>query len=443
MSSARISKAPLFIAGAAVLVAGLVITLFVAPLACGRKAESSDRVAREAAALSASAKSSESESATRSATPSANASADTTAVLLVAAQPLDIPLIPCASAILIEPSTNTVLYEQNARALRAPASIVKMTLEMAVLDEVAAGRLALTDSIRVSAWASNIGGSQAYLAEGEVFPLEDLLKAIVVSSANDACVAVAEHIAGSADGFVTLMNQEVERLGLTDTRYVNVHGLDDNPATGNVTTAYDIAQIGRELIRHPHVLEWSSIEKEPFRDGAFILENTNKLVGRFEGLDGLKTGYTAKAGFCLCATAERRDLRLISVVLGCESNRDRFADTAELLSAGFNSYSRVDVARRGADIKEEVSVEGGKPELIRPVAPRDVAALVSRIDERRLERRFVPRAGLRAPLHAGEEVGNIELFVGDRVLASYVVVSPIDVRKTGLMAWVSGLFSRD
>ncbi len=436
MSSARISQAPLVIAGAAVLVAGLVITLFVAPLACGRKAESSDRVTRVADATTTS-------SSTSTSSIAASASADTTAVLLIAAQPLNIPLIPCASAILIEPSTNTILYEQNARALRAPASIVKMTLEMAVLDEIAAGRFALTDSIHVSAWASRIGGSQAYLAEGEVFSLEDLLKAIVVSSANDACVAVAEHIAGSADGFVSLMNQEVERLGLTDTRYVNVHGLDDNPATGNVTTAYDIAQVGRELIRHPHVLEWSSIEKAPFRDGAFILENTNKLVGRFEGLDGLKTGYTAKAGFCLCATAERRDLRLISVVLGCESNRDRFADTAELLSAGFNSYSRVDLARKGADIKEELPIEGGEPELIRPVAPRDVAALVSRIDERRLERRFVPRSNLRAPLRVGEEVGNVELFVGDRVLASYVVVSPTDVRKTGLMAWVSGLFSRN
>lgn len=439
MSSARVSKAPLVIAGAAVLVAGLVITLFVAPLACGRKAESSDRVAREAAVVAASAGA----NAGAGAIVSSTASADTTALLLVSVEPLNIPLIPCVSAILIEPSTNTILYEQNSHALRAPASIVKMTLEMAVLDEVAAGRLALTDSIRVSAWASRIGGSQAYLAEGEVFPLEELLKAIVVASANDACVAVAEHIAGSADGFVTLMNQEVERLGLTDTRYVNVHGLDDNPATGNVTTAYDIAQIGRELIRHPHVLEWSAIEREPFRGGAFILENTNKLVGRFEGLDGLKTGYTSKAGFCLCATAERRNLRLISVVLGCESNRDRFSDTAELLSAGFNSYSRVDVARRGADIKEEVPVEAGKPELIRPVAPRDVAALISRIDERRLERRFVPRAGLRAPLQAGEEVGNIELFVGDRVLASYAVVSPIDVRETGLLAWVSGLFSRN
>lgn len=351
-----------------------------------------------------------------------------------AGRPLQHQPLPCASAILIEPESNTVLYEQDPHALRAPASIVKMTLELVVLREIEAGRLALTDSIRVSDWASNIGGSQVYLAEGEVFPLEELMKAIVVHSANDACVAVAEHIAGTADGFVELMNREVAELGLTDTHYVNVHGLDDEPGEGNRTTAYDIAQIGRALIRYPKVLEWSSIEKTPFRDGGFILENTNKLIGRFEGCDGLKTGFTDEAGFCLCATAERGGLRLISVVMGCNANRDRFAENAELLAAGFNSYSLVAGITQGADLKETVRVRDGDPKQVAAVGGPTTSILVSRPDDRAISRRFVPLAKLRAPLAQGDPVGVIQVLSGDKVLAELPAVTPAEVRMTGFAA---------
>lgn len=355
--------------------------------------------------------------------------------LVFAGRALERSPLPCASAILIEPTTNTVLYEQGAHELRAPASIVKMTLQLVVLREIEAGRLALTDSIRVSEWASNIGGSQAYLAAGEVFSLEELMKAIVIHSANDACAAVAEHIAGTTDGFVELMNREVQHLGLTDTRYVNVHGLDDEPTQGNVTTAYDIAQIARELIRYPKVLEWSSIEKTEFRNGEFILENTNKLIGRFEGCDGLKTGYTARAGFCLCATAERDDLRLISVVMGCAANRDRFGESAELLASGFNSYSLVAGSPKPADLGQEIEIRGGKPKLVRPVLGSATAVLVSRPDDRGIVRRFVPDPAVRAPLNAGDPVGKMQILSRDKVLAELPVVTPVAVEATGLLAW--------
>ncbi|MFN8548663.1 MAG: D-alanyl-D-alanine carboxypeptidase family protein [Candidatus Eisenbacteria bacterium] len=347
--------------------------------------------------------------------------------------------LPCASAILIEPESNAILYEQDAHTLRAPASIVKMTLELVVLREIEAGRLALTDSIRVSEWASNIGGSQVYLAAGEVFPLEELMKAIVIHSANDACVAVAEHIAGTADGFVELMNREVEQLGLTDTHYINVHGLDDDPGAGNRTTAYDIAQIGRALIRYPKVLEWSSIEKTPFRSGDFILENTNKLIGRFEGCDGLKTGFTDTAGFCLCATAKRNGLRLISVVMGCNANRDRFAENAELLAAGFNSYSLVAGLTQGADLKETVRVRDGDPKQVAAVGGPTTTVLVSRPDDRTISRRFVPLAKLRAPLAPGDRVGTIQVLSGERVLAELPAVTLTEVRMNGFAALVRSL----
>ena len=371
---------------------------------------------------------------TASATGTSHGQAANGPFLYFAGRPLTRTPLPCVSAVLIEPITNTVLYEQNARASRAPASIVKMTLQLVVLREIEAGRLALTDSIRVSDWASKVGGSQVYLAAGEVFPLEEMMKAIVIHSANDACAAVAEHIAGTTDGFVELMNREVESLGLKDTHYVNVHGLDDEPGEGNRTTAYDIAQIGRELIRYPKVLEWSSIEKTPFRDGAFLLENTNHLIGRFEGCDGLKTGFTDTAGFCLCATAQRNGLRLISVVLGCDANRERFSESSELLASGFNSYSVVAGTTAGADLKEKVEVRDGKPKLVSAVGGETATVLVSRPDDRGIARRFVPLPKLRAPLAQGDVVGSIQIMSGDKVLAELPAVTPTEVPATGFAA---------
>lgn len=357
---------------------------------------------------------------------------------IFAGRPLERAPLPCAAAVLIEPVTNTVLYELNAHAHRAPASIVKMTLELVVLREIEAGRLALGDSIRVSPWASKIGGSQAYLASGEVFPLEEMMKAIVIHSANDACVAVAEHIAGTSDGFVDLMNREVEQLKLEDTHYVNVHGLDDEPGIGNHSSAYDIAQIGRELTRYPKVLEWSSIEKTPFRNGEFILENTNHLVGKFEGLDGLKTGYTEKAGFCLCATAVRRGYRLLSVVMGCEKNRDRFEESAELLAAGFNSYALVAACAAGDSLGPQIKVPGGRPKLVTPTAGKTVKLLVSRPDDRGIKKKLVLDPKLKAPLGAGDRIGTLQVLSGETVLAEVPVVTPVRVGTAGPFGWIRG-----
>jgi len=363
--------------------------------------------------------------------------------LVFAGRPLELPEIAGSAAVLLEPKTNTILYEQNAHDRHAPASIVKMTLELVVMREVEAGRLSLADSIRASAHASKMGGSQVYLAEGEVFTLEEMLQAITIASANDACAAVAEHIAGTTDGFVRMMNQEVEALGLKDTHYINVHGLDDEPGEGNYSSAYDIAQIGRELVRYPHILDWSSTVEAPFRGGEFRLQNTNKLLGHFPGLDGIKTGYTAKAGFCLCASAERDSLRLISVIMGADSNKHRFSETARLLGAGFTGYSRVRVCSGGEPISEELAVQGGKPKTIRAEAPRDIILLVSRPDDRALRKEFVPREGLRAPLRQGTEVGTLRVLSGEKLLAEIPGVCPADVAATGFRAWLKRVFGKN
>jgi len=359
---------------------------------------------------------------------------------IFAGRPLEIPALLCVAALLLEPVSNTVLYEYNADVRRAPASIVKMTLELVALKEIEAGRLSLDDSVRASAWASQIGGSQVYLSEGEVFTVRDLLQAIAINSANDACVALAEHLAGATDGFVMMMNQEVEALGLKDTHYVNVHGLDDTPGEGNYTTARDIAQIGREVVRHPLALEWASTPTAPFRGGKFILHNTNHLVGRFPGLDGIKTGHTDKAGFCLCASAERQGLRLISVVLGAHSNKERFDDTARLLSSGFSTYLTVPICRKGEAAEQEVRLKNARPEAIRPVAPRDVTLIVSRPDDRRIEREFVPAENLQAPMAAGSLIGNLRIKSGEKLLAEIPMVSAEDVKATGFGAWLRRIF---
>ena len=346
----------------------------------------------------------------------------------------------CASAIVLEVDSGTILYAYNEHARRPPASVAKTMLELVVLDEVEAGRLALTDSIRVSAWASRIGGSQVYLSEGEVFSLEEMLHAIVIASANDACVAVAEHIAGTADGFVEMMNERAQKMGLKETYFINTHGLDDEPGEGNVTSAHDLAQIARELVRHEHVLEWSSIPEAPFRNGTFRLINTNKMLGDFQGMDGLKTGFTDKAGFCLSATAERKGLRLVSVVMGAQTSRIRFQETARLLAAGFNGVARVAATKKGGDLGLEAMVLRSQGHVIRPQAGQDVTIYVprSRQDQVRKDVRLDKK--ISAPLKQGQRVGSIEVHVGDELVATVPAVSNEAVEAKGWRAWLARKF---
>lgn len=312
------------------------------------------------------------------------------------------------SAILLEPTTGQVLYEKDPDLERAPASIAKLMLELIVMERVERGDLRLDESIRASAWASKMGGSQVFLAHGEEFPLDELMRAIAIASANDACVAVAEHIAGSTEGFVDLMNLRARDLGLENTHYVNVHGLDDGPGTGNVTTARDIAKIAELLVEYPHVLEWSQIEEAPFRDGEFILHNTNKLLGDFPGLDGLKTGFTNRAGYCLCATAQRNGMRLISVIMGAESNRQRFRETSRLLGAGFAQMRKDTVVEEGTPVAGGVPVTDGRQLTVEVVAGGRIDVMLPEREESPLPT-LIPAVGLRAPIAAGDTVGTIEV----------------------------------
>src|SRR5881392_1126947 len=241
--------------------------------------------------------------------------------------------------VVMDADSGTVLAEHDAHKRWPPASMAKMMTVLIAMERVRDGSLTLDTPVRASAWASRIGGSQVYLAEGETFPLGELLKAVMIASANDAAVAVAEHVAGSTAAFVELMNARAKALGLADTTYQSPHGLP--PAKGqtaDLTSAHDLAVLARELMRLPEVMRWAGTASAGFRNDTLAMANTNHLVRTFGGATGLKTGYYREAGFCVTATATRSDLNLIAVVLGLPTKNESFTDAARLLNDGFAAY---------------------------------------------------------------------------------------------------------
>lgn len=260
------------------------------------------------------------------------------------------------SAILIEPESGKVLYERNADERRYPASVTKVMTLLLVFEALDSGRLKMDDTVTASEYASSMGGSQIFLSPGEKMSAEDMIKSVIIASANDAATALAEHIAGSEDAFVALMNKRASELGMVNTHFENVSGLDDT-ANDHKTTARDIAIMSRELIvNHPKVLEYSGIWMDTVRDGAFGLTNTNRLIRFYSGATGLKTGSTAKAGFCISASAERNGMKLIAVIMGAPNRDARNADAKALLDFGFSNY---EVYRSDGGIIEHISVKGG------------------------------------------------------------------------------------
>ena len=342
------------------------------------------------------------------------------------------PKPPYAAAILIEAESGAVLFAHNPDLQRSPASTLKLMLELVVMDLVKAGKVALDDPIQTSRRAARTGGSQVYLAQGEVFTLEQLMEAVVIASANDACVAIAEHVGGSAESLVDLMNGRAQSLGMEDTHYVNVHGLDDTPRNNsNLTTARDLSKIGRALLAYPEILAWSSIRSKPFRNGKFKLRATNKLLGRFRGMDGFKTGYTRRAGYCLVATAERHEMRLISVILGAPSARVRSRETTRLLSWGFNSFSRVPLVKTGELMGKVVLDWGIEPE-VRVLAQDTIVAVLSSQQEKQIIRQLELPEELPAPVAAGDEVGKLRVSLGDSLLAVVPIHAEKSIGRMGL-----------
>jgi D-alanyl-D-alanine carboxypeptidase (penicillin-binding protein 5/6) len=262
-----------------------------------------------------------------------------------------------------------------------------------------------------------------------VFSLDDMMKAIMVHSANDASVAVAEYIGGSTEAFVEMMNREAARLGMKDTHYYSVHGLPPAPGEQpDISSAWDEALLARALVGYPQVMRWASIDTAPFRGGSFTLSNTNHLVRTFPGCDGLKTGFYYEAGFNVVATAHRGGLRLIAVVLGSPRKAENFNSAAELLAQGFANYEMRVVGKQGAPIDQSLEVSGGSVASFRPVWGRDLCVLQKRGDESALKAEFQLPASVAAPIRAGQAVGAGEATTaGGKVLASAPLVAPAAV----------------
>lgn len=327
-------------------------------------------------------------------------------------------------ALLEDADSGRVLMAYNADMEWPPASMAKMMLLLVAQEQIDLGRFRLSDPVRVSERAAQTGGSRVGLKEGDVYPLGELMKAALVKSANDAAVAVAEKIGGSVEAMVRMMNERAQELGMTHTEYGTVDGLPPRP-THDVdrTDAYDLAAVGRAIIRETNLLAWSGQEKVDFDDGVCILNNTNHLVGHFEGCDGLKTGFTFEAGFNVTATAKRGDMRLIAVILGAPSNAQRFAQAGKLLEWGFDQFTALPLLKSGQPLPVEVQVSSGP--VIQPIAAGDLKVVVPKADASEVKLVYDVAPVINGPVTAGERLGRVLVQDQGQPMTEVMVVSPV------------------
>ena len=310
--------------------------------------------------------------------------------------------ISAKSAVLMDAETGMVLYSKNASAALAPASVTKIMTLLLVAEAIRDGNISLGDNVYVSANAASMGGSQIFIKEGEAFSVEELLKSTVIASANDAAVALAELVAGTEESFVERMNERAKDLGMTNTHFENATGLDDT-VTNHLTSAYDIALMSRELIKHDVVTKYSNVWQDSIRNGEFVLTNTNRLVRYYDGCTGLKTGSTDKAGFCVSATAMRDGMHLIAVVMGAETRDDRNEAARAMLDYGFSGYA---LYTEPESVLEKVEVTRGVIDCV-DVCSSNFAKLVNKSDKKRIEKEYSIPEKLVAPFKQGEVVGYV------------------------------------
>ncbi len=331
------------------------------------------------------------------------------------------------SAVLMEASTGEILMSKNAHEKVWPASVTKIMSLLLITEAVDQGKISLTDVVTVSREASQKGGSQIWLKEGEQMTVDDLLKATAVASANDACSALGEYIAGSDTAFVKMMNDRAKELGMNDTNFENCTGLDDT-AENHVTSAYDVAIMSRELIKHERIRNYTTIWTDTLRGGETQLVNTNKLIRFYKGATGLKTGTTSKAGCCVSATAERDGLSLIAVVMGSDSSDDRFSGARAMLDWGFANYSLVELAVEPSLITD-VNVLGGTTDKITPQVTEKKFAVVEKGEEDKIA--SVPELSIdvEAPVEQNQVLGTVKFMLGETEVGSINLCAPEAVEK--------------
>ena len=340
------------------------------------------------------------------------------------------------SAILVDNLSGKILYEKNADEKLAPASMTKLASMLIVMEAIDNGNLKLEDKVTISDEAANMGGSQVFLQAGEVYTVHDLLKSVAIASGNDAVVALSEKVGGSVSGFVDMINKRLKELGATNTNFVNPHGLD---AEGHYSTARDMSIIARELLKHEKILEYTSIYEEYLEknDGSRIwLVNTNRLVRFYDGVDGLKTGFTKTSGYCLTATAKKNNFRLISVVMGEDTTENRSSDTVKMLNYGFNTF-KINIIKKKGESLGKVRVEKGKQDFANIVLLNDATEILKNTDPVSEYKFNLKVDKIKAPLKIGDIVGIAEIIDNDGNIVDEVDVTiDKEIKKANILDYM-------
>ena len=330
--------------------------------------------------------------------------------------------IKAKAAVLMDVDSGKVLMKFNENERLYPASVTKIMPLLLFTEAIDEGRISLNDTVTVTASAASKGGSQIWLKEGEQMTVDDLLKATAVYSANDACTALGEYIAGSDEAFVEMLNERAQQLGMTNTHFENCTGLDDT-TENHLTTAHDVAVMSRELLQHEMIINYTTIWIDSLRGGETELVNTNKLVRFYEGTTGLKTGTTSKAGCCVSASAKRGDTHLVAVVMGSGNSTDRFETAKAMLNWGFANYSTV-TPEIDASLIPEVGVIGGVAESIKPVIPKTEPILTEKGREKEITQNIDLAVDVHAPVEEGQILGTVVFKIGDEEVGRYDLTAP-------------------
>lgn len=341
------------------------------------------------------------------------------------------------SAILMCIDTGDIIYEKNAYEHCSPASVTKVMSILLILEAIDSGKISLADEVAASEKAVAMGGSQIWLEVGEKMTVDELLKAVVVASANDACTALGEYIAGSDTGFIKMMNDKAIELGLENSNFENCTGLDDT-VTNHYSCAYDIAVIAKEVMKHESIKNYTSIWLDSLRDGKTELNNTNKLVNTYNGITGLKTGTTSNAGFCLCATAERDGMGLVSVVLGCETSDERFDSAVNLLDFGFANYELIEPQFDLSEITP-IKIKCGREKSISPSFMESEKILVAK-GSAEIEYTYEINKEMPAPINKGDNLGTIILKSGDEIIKTIYLKADKDIKKISFSFILNKMF---
>ncbi len=347
--------------------------------------------------------------------------------------------IKAKSAILLEPFTGEILYEMNADEVLPPASITKIMSLLLIMEAIDRGDMALEDVVATSEHAASMGGSQIWLEPGEGMTVDDLLKAAVIASANDATVALGEAIAGSEEAFVAQMNERAAELGMSGTVFKNATGLD---AEGHVSTAHDVALMSAELIKFPLIKKYSTVWMDSLRDGASELVNTNKLVRFYEGTTGLKTGTTSGAGYCLSATAQRDGMELVAVIMSGDTSADRFEGAKKLLDYGFSNFTYTRVTADLGD-KTSIKVEKGAEQTVDIKPEGEFGALLKKSQAKELTQKLNIKDSIAAPVKKGQVIGTVDIYSGEEQIGAIDIIAAKGVKKmsfsTAFMWLLAGL----